>query len=442
MKELFKQIPQVAKILEDKDVLKKTSLFYLSEVKEEVEKELEVIRNQIKNKEITELSYDIVIERILRRIDTRDVYSLRRVINATGTVLHTNLGRAVLSQNVLDNLQSVLGNYSNLEFNLETGSRGSRYAHINESMAKLIGAEDCLIVNNNAAAVMLAMQAFGYQKEVVVSRGELVEIGGSFRIPEIIEASGAIMKEVGTTNRTHLKDYKRAINENTGVLLKVHPSNFEIQGFTKEVTALELKELGVLVIEDLGSGVITDLKQYGLNERTVQEAIKEVDLVTFSGDKLLGGPQVGVLAGKAELIEVLRNHPMTRALRVDKMTIAALEAIMRDYKGKKQTPTEEMISLDLVTLAKRAEWLKANVSTFDIEVIDCDSTVGGGSLPTSKLKSIGVSIKGDISLNKLEEKLRKNHIPIIGRIYKEQFILDMRTLLNDDLEIIRDCLNE
>ncbi len=442
MKNLFKQIPQVAKILDDKDVLLRTS-FYLSEVKEEVETELNIIRKEIKNELITDLEYQTVIDRILNRLDNKHQFSLRRVINATGTMLHTNLGRAVYSNKVAENVQTVLTGYSNLEFDLSSGDRGSRYAHINESFSKLIGAEDVLIVNNNAAAVMLTMQAFAFGKEVVVSRGELVEIGGSFRIPDIIEASGAVMREVGTTNRTHLKDYKKAINDNTGLLLKVHPSNYHIEGFTKEVSVEELSTLGKLVVEDLGSGVIESLQSYGLRERTVQEALKSVDVVTFSGDKLLGGPQVGVIAGKKEFIEILRNHQMTRALRVGKMTIAALEALIREYKGGMKTPLKTMLDLDLVELSKRAEFLKEHVHNYVVEVVDCDSTVGGGSLPTSKIKSIGVSISHtELNAIKIEKKLRSNKIPVIARIQKDRLILDMRTLLNDDLEVIKDCLND
>ena len=440
MSELYRMIPQVAKILEDKDVLEWTSLFYLSEVKEEIDLVIAQIRREIKENKIESLSYEEVINRITDSLRNRPVYSLRRVINATGTLLHTNLGRAVYSKEMVQNIQNVLVGYNNLEYDLETGKRGSRYAHIDKKMANLIGAEDCLIVNNNAAAVMLTMQAFAFKKEVIVSRGELVEIGGSFRIPDIIEASGAIMKEVGTTNRTHLKDYQKAMNANTGLILKVHPSNFKVEGFTKEATAEELAELDTLLIEDLGSGLLESLDSYGLYERTVQKALKSVDLVTFSGDKLLGGPQVGVIAGKKEYIETLRKHQMTRALRVDKMTIAALEALIRMYLGKVETPFKKMLSASLVELAQKAEQLKSEVAKYNLEVVDTITTVGGGSLPTSKINSIGVTIEGNA--NKLEEKLRKNHIPIIGRIQDNKFILDMRTLINDDLEVIKDCLNE
>ncbi len=441
MKELYKKIPQVAKLLEDKDVISVASLFYNNEVKEEIEKVLTSIRNEIKAGKITELNYDFVVQKIVISLKNKHKYSLRRVINGTGTILHTNLGRAVLSSNAINHVTEVLQGYSNLEYNLETGSRGSRYAHIDEKVAKLIGAEDALIVNNNAAAVMLTMQAFAFDKEVIVSRGELVEIGGSFRVPEIIGASGAIMREVGTTNRTHLKDYKKAINDNTAVLLKVHPSNYKIEGFTKEVTASELKELGVMVIEDLGSGLLVSLQDYGLKERLIQDAVKEVDVVTFSGDKLLGGPQVGVIAGKKEYIEVLRSHPMTRALRVCKMTVAALEAVFRDAL-QVENPTLKMIKATIVELSLKAEEFKSSISDFEIEVVNCDSTIGGGSFPTSKLSSVGISLAHkELSLKEIELKLRTNHIPIISRVHNDRLILDMRTLMNDDIDIIRDCLH-
>ncbi len=441
MKDLYKKIPQVAKLLEDKDVSDVASLFYNNEVKEEIEIVLTNLRKEIKEGAITGLDYDFVVKKIVKRLLNKHKYSLRRVINGTGTILHTNLGRAVLSENAVTHVTDILKGYSNLEYNLKTGSRGSRYAHINEKVAKLIGAEDVLIVNNNAAAVMLTMQAFAFQKEVVVSRGELVEIGGSFRVPEIIKASGAIMHEVGTTNRTHLKDYKRAINDNTAVLLKVHPSNYKIEGFTKEVSASELKELGIMVIEDLGSGLLVNLEEYGLRERLIQDAVQEVDVVTFSGDKLLGGPQVGVIAGKKEYIEILRNHPMTRALRVCKMTIATLEAVFRDAL-QVTNPTMSMIQATILDLTLKAEEFREGIEGFDLKVINCDSTIGGGSFPTSKLPSVGVSISHkELSLKEIERKLRTNHIPIVSRMHNDQLILDMRTLLNDDIKIIKDCLN-
>ncbi len=441
--ELFKKIPQVAKILEDKDVLANSSLFYLSEIKEEIESELNQIRFEIKQNIITELNYSIVIERILLSLDKRDKYSLRRVINATGTVLHTNLGRAVYSEKMIENVKDVLTGYSNLEYDLTMGQRGSRYAHVDAKIAKLIGAEACLVVNNNASAVLLTMNEFGKGKEVIISRGELVEIGGSFRIPEIIESSGAVMREVGTTNRTHLKDYSKAVNDKTGLILKVHPSNFEIKGFVKEVSSKELSELNILLIEDLGSGAVIDYSKFGLNEKTIQDSIASgVDIVTFSGDKLLGGPQVGIIAGSKKLIDELKSNPMTRALRVGKMTIAALEAVVREYRGDVLNPTVSMISVSITDLVIKAEKLKSVINKYEIEIVDVCSTVGGGSLPTSSLMSVGITIESDkLSANSIERTLRQFETPIISRIIKDKVTLDMRTIFDRDIEVIAKCLN-
>ena len=441
--ELFKKIPQVAKILEDKDVLANSSLFYLSEIKEEIESELNLIRSEIKLNIVTELDYQIVIKRILNSLDKRDKYSLRRVINGTGTVLHTNLGRAVYSKEMIENVKNVLTGYSNLEYDIKAGQRGSRYAHVDAKIAKLIGAEACLVVNNNASAVLLTMSAFGKDKEVIISRGELVEIGGSFRIPEIIEASGAVMKEVGTTNRTHLKDYSKAINANTGLILKVHPSNFEIKGFVKEVSSKELTELDTLLIEDLGSGAVINYGEYGLAEKTIQDSLASgVDIVTFSGDKLLGGPQVGIIAGSKKLIDELLSNPMTRALRVGKMTIAALEAVVREYRGDTLNPTVKMISESITELSLKAEKLKSLINKYDINIVDVCSTVGGGSLPTSQLMSVGISIESDkVSANNIERILREYETPIVSRIIKDKVTLDMRTIFEQDIEEIAECLN-
>jgi len=438
---MYKSIPQMAKILSDERVRHFLSRFYLPEIKEEVESVLDKLRSEIKDGKVDNLNYDDVIERIVNSLYGKSIYSLRKVVNGTGTILHTNLGRALLSRRAIENVVDVMSGYSNLEYNIESGKRGSRYDHVCKKIANMCGAEDAIVVNNNAAATMLAVTTFAKDKEVIVSRGELVEIGGSFRIPDIIEATGARLKEVGTTNRTHLRDYKRATNKNTGMYLKVHPSNYSMKGFTKEVSNVEIAELGkknqIITCEDLGSGALVDLTEYtGIKENTVQESIKSgVDLVTFSGDKLLGGPQAGVIVGKKDLINIIKENPLARAFRIGKLTISALEATIRDYFDM-SLPIYHLMKDDVKDKAKR---LEESISKLDIkcEVIECFSTVGGGSLPDSKIKSYGILF--DLSF---EEFFRKGKIPVIGLIKDDKFYIDVRTLLKGDEEIIIERLRE
>ena len=459
MNELFKQIPQVSKLLEDPQIAAFLDVFFQQEIKTEIEKSLKYFRKQIKNKMLTKLAYRDVVKNIVNRLKTKNKYSLRKVINGTGTIVHTNLGRSLLSDTCLEHVVDVCSSYNNLEYNLEYGCRGSRYEHVEEMMASIVGSESCLIVNNNAAATMLCVAEVAANKEVVVSRGELVEIGGSFRIPEIIELSGAILKEVGTTNRTHLHDYELATNDNTAMYLKVHPSNYTIQGFTKnvsneDITTLAFKMNGnrsdkIITMEDIGSGVLIDLSAKGLKEKTVQESLSSgIDLVTFSGDKLLGGPQAGVIVGKRYLIEKIKRHPLVRALRVGKMTIAALEATLREYFDEKNAiesiPTLKMIYKTEESLYNEAKTLSDkinNLGKISSEVIKLDSTVGGGALPLSQLPSYGVSIAyANLSVEKIETILRKNQTPIIGRIFNNQYVLDVRTLCGEDIDIIVNAL--
>ncbi|QVK21412.1 L-seryl-tRNA(Sec) selenium transferase [Mycoplasmatota bacterium] len=456
MQELYRKIPQVSKLIEDKSVRHFLSYFYMEEIKQEIEVVLKDIRSKIKSEFIVSLNYEDVVSMITNRLRIHDLYSLRRVINGTGTVLHTNLGRAVMSKNAIDNVVRVCKGYSNLEYDIEAGKRGSRYDHLEAMVSKIVGSESAVVVNNNAAATMLTVAAFSTNKEAVVSRGELVEIGGSFRIPEIIEASGAILKEVGTTNRTHLIDYERATSEKTGMYLKVHPSNYHIDGFIKNVTNKEIVELAketkVITCEDLGSGAIIDFSRYNFyKENMVQESLKSgIDLVTFSGDKLLGGPQAGIIVGKKELIDRIKKHPLTRAFRVGKMTIAALEATLRDYLSHQTvvetTPTLRMLFENKEELRAKATKLTNRINEidyFDSEVIPVNSTVGGGSLPLSIIESYGISIKSkDMSVNDLEKFLRKGKNPVIGLINENRYYLDVRTLLNGDDELIVKQLEE
>ena len=432
-------------------------------VVETIREQLDRVREDIKNEKIDEVSFKDVIEKLpelIRAISTEKTsYNLKRVINATGVVLHTNLGRSLLNEEVLENIRNTSINYSNLEFDIGSGNRGSRYSHIEDIVQKITGAESCLIVNNNAAAVMLVLSTMAKGKEVIVSRGELIEIGGSFRIPEVMEQSGAKLVDVGATNKTHLEDYEMAIGEDTAALLKVHTSNYRIMGFTSDVDSAELNILkekyNIPLIEDLGSGVLIDLEKYGMeHEPTVQESVKKgIDIVTFSGDKLLGGPQVGIIVGKKEYIDKMKKNPLTRAFRVDKLVIAALETILSYYIDEgdavKKIPTLRMLTISLDELEKKAIALEKEIRILEesvdlnIAVEDSESEVGGGSLPMVKLPTKTISINSDLfSTAKMEELLRLSNIPVITRVYKDKLYLDLRTIREDEYEIVVKTIKE
>ena len=377
---------------------------------------------------------------------------LKPVINATGVIVHTNLGRSPLSMRVIDRIAEMAMSYSNLEYNLEKGQRGERNSHLRQLMEELTGAEATLAVNNNAAAVLLALSSLAAGREVIVSRGELIEIGGSFRIPDVMARSGAILKEVGTTNRTHLRDYVEEINENTAMILKVHTSNYRIVGFTSEVSLDELaalgKEKGIPTMMDLGSGCLADLALYGLaEETTVQEVVaKGIDVVSFSGDKLLGGPQAGILAGRADLIEKMRTNPLARALRMDKLTLAGLEATLEEYvrpEGPaKGIPTLDMIMRAPAQLEESAGNLAAAIKgrvggLAEITVEPGIGRVGGGALPMSDLPGPRVAIRPrKISAARLEQGLRTGEPPVIAIVKDEALLLDPRTMLKDQAALI------
>ena len=385
-----------------------------------------------------------ICDRIVVLARREDAPSLRRVINGTGIILHTNLGRACLSEKAAQAACAVAGSYSTLEFNLATGGRGLRYSHVEELICRLTGAESALVVNNNAAAVLLILSALTQGGEVVVSRGELVEIGGSFRVPDIMEACGAVLKEVGTTNKTHLRDYDKAICERTKALMKVHTSNYRIVGFSETPALVDLVDLGherdMLVIEDLGSGSLVDLNQFGIHdEPTVLDSLRAgVDVVSISGDKLLGGPQAGIILGKKKYIDILKKHPLTRAMRVDKMTLAALEATMRSYEAGRafeEIPTIAMLAVSQQELQGRAEKLCAMLQEAgcNAQTVPTEGQVGGGSVPTQMLKSFAVALLPNSgSVDALEEKLRLGQTPIIGRIHHDRYLLDVRTLKDSD----------
>lgn len=387
---------------------------------------------------------------IRERLEKDALPSLRRVINGTGIVLHTNLGRACLSERAARAAADAGRRYSNLEYDLDKGSRGSRHGHVEALLCRLTGAEGALVVNNNAAAVLLALSALAQGGEVVVSRGELVEIGGSFRVPDIMEACGARLREVGTTNKTHLWDYEKAIAPETRALMKVHTSNYRIVGFTESPSLGDLVALGhsrgLPVIEDLGSGCLVDPACYGLgDEPSVGESLRAgVDLISFSGDKLLGGPQAGILLGKGEYLAKLRQHPLARAMRVDKMTLAALEATLRSYEAGRpeEVPVIAMLSATPEALEEKAQRLASLLTRAGVtcRVVATEGRVGGGSVPNRNLPSRAVALEGDVTA--LEAALRRGKIPIIGRIHNESYLLDVRTLWEEDFPTIAGAVRE
>ncbi|MDO9574226.1 MAG: L-seryl-tRNA(Sec) selenium transferase, partial [Candidatus Contubernalis sp.] len=404
-----------------------------------------------------EAQVEQLAQRALDKIKEALKPNLCSVINATGTVLHTNLGRSLLAKKAVEAVSEVSCHYSNLELDLSTGERGSRYTHVEDLLCRLTGAQGAVVVNNNAAAVMLVLNTLAQGREVIISRGQLVEIGGSFRIPDVMSQSGAHLVEVGTTNKTHLQDYERAVSDNTAMLLKVHTSNYHIVGFTSQVSGSELVELGrrhsLPVVEDLGSGVLIDLSKYGLmGEPTVQECVREgLDVVTFSGDKLLGGPQAGIIVGNEKYIQQIKKNQLTRALRIDKMTCAALEATLQLYmdedKAVKEIPTLTMLTLPITVLEDRASSLAAVLKEkltgkVKINVIDGYSQVGGGSLPLEKLPTKLVSLQPYrmVTIEEAVERLREEVVPVIARIHKNQLLIDVRTVLQEEMPLLQDSL--
>ncbi|WP_136524448.1 L-seryl-tRNA(Sec) selenium transferase [Geomonas ferrireducens] len=447
----LKLIPKVDRVLEWEDVRRLLSEQPRELVLKAVRQVLDLLRagaraGSLDDAAFAEKALCTAVSRELRLL-TRP--SLRRVINGSGIVIHTNLGRSILPEAARDALNTIAFSYSNLEFDLDEGVRGSRYSHVEALLCELTGAEAAIVVNNNAAAVLLTLSAMAAGREAVVSRGELVEIGGSFRIPEVMRLSGVTLREVGTTNRTHPKDYQNAVNENTAVFLKVHCSNFAVLGFTKEVTAEEMVELGkqagVPVLADMGSGNLVDLSgKLPCPEPTVQDFVRAgVDVITFSGDKLLGGPQAGIIVGKKHFIEAMKKHQLLRALRMDKLTLASLEATLALYRDEivafKKVPTLRMLTASLPELTARARKIAGQLrrrtpDAVSYKLTDGFSQAGGGTLPLLNLPTmlIEVAVEG-LSPNDIESRLRGMEIPVIGRISKNAFLLDPRTLQDDDL---------
>ena len=458
MTDIYRKIPKIDKLLEKEEIKVRISKYGRDFVLSIIRKHLDIIRNNITNNIISRINEEEILNTIIYKIDKENKSKFKRVVNGTGVIVHTNLGRSVFSELIAKEISDNLCSYSNLEYNLDKGERGHRYDHITDIIKEITGAEDALVVNNNAAAVLLTLKTLASTKEVIVSRGELVEIGGSFRIPAVIEESGCILKEVGTTNKTHLKDYKNAINENTGAIIKIHTSNYKIVGFTDDVDTKKLKKISyekdIPLIEDLGSGMIIDLNKYGLHkEPTVKETLdKGVDVVTFSGDKLLGGPQCGVIVGRSKYIKEIKKNQLLRALRVDKFTIMSLELTLKAYQNfeslPSKIPTVRMITEDNEDVKWRANKLlektnNINSNLINTELCKTNSMIGGGAYPLDKLESWGIKLSIEENSEKdLEKKLRGGEIPIIVRILDGKIIIDCKTILNKDYDIITKAIKD
>lgn len=463
MSQLYRKLPKTDAVLEMPalQTLRETTPYpvLLAAVRNALEGLREMIRAH-QDETMLDAALRQLPERVAREKERITAPHLKKVINATGVVLHTNLGRAVMDEGALQALGAVASGYSNLEYDLDKGERGSRYDHLIHRVRMITGAEDAMVVNNNAAAVMLVLSTVARQKEVITSRGELIEIGGSFRIPSVMEESGALLREVGTTNKTHVRDYEQALNENTAALLRVHTSNYKVVGFTSGVKREEMvalrdawaKDTGIRlpIIEDLGSGVLVDLSEYGLpREPTVQEALAAgMDIVTFSGDKLLGGPQAGIIAGKASWIERMRKNQLTRALRVDKLTIAALEYTFSLYLDPdtllQKNPTLRMLTETPESLAHRAGKLAAGLGSIPgltVAVEETRSKVGGGSLPEADLPSFAVRIEG-IPAQRLERALRKQRVPVVALQREDCVWMDVRTIANHEFDLVKEAVEK
>ncbi len=429
-------------------------------IKQAVQKVIETERAKILAGEgiTTPLSFGQWQDRFIAAIKAKMQPRFRRVINASGVVIHTNLGRSILSKDAAASLLQAGSSYSNLEYDLNTGKRGSRYSLVEEILCDLSGAEAALVVNNNAAAVFLALESLALGREVIVSRGQLVEIGGSFRIPDIMAKSGARLVEVGATNRTHIFDYERAVTADTALLLRVHTSNFRLIGFTAEVSPEDLAAIahrhGLLTMEDLGSGSLVDLSLYGLpKEPTVQEVVKAgIDVVTFSGDKLLGGPQAGIIVGRREVIAQIKKNPLNRALRVDKFTLASLEQTLRCYydipQALREIPTLAMLTVAPAILKKRGQRLLRRLGNSlagrcTTALVPTLSRVGGGAIPEYNLESWAISLAPlQASVNLIDRDFRQLPLPIIGRIENDCYLLDMRTVQDQEIVELAAALSD
>lgn len=450
----LRQLPSVDALLQMPELGPGLERFGRPALTEAIRTVLTEVREAVKSGAAPSYSAEIT-QRVIDFLEASEQSSLRPLFNLTGTVLHTNLGRAILAEAAVEAATAAMREAVSLEFDLSTGARGERDDHLRALVCELTGAEDATIVNNNAAAVLIVLNSLAAGKESVVSRGELIEIGGAFRMPDIMTRAGTRLVEIGTTNRTHPRDYEGGIGPDTGLILKVHTSNYRIEGFTREVTAAELaaiaKARGVPLVNDLGSGTLADLTVFGLaHEPTVREAVAEgADIITFSGDKLLGGPQAGFIVGRRDLIARINKNPMKRALRVDKIRLAALEATLKLYRNPERLaeklPTLRYLARSKSDIAIQATRLQPELqkvlgSAFDVTVTNCASQIGSGALPLSTVPSAGLSIApkngSGSALTSLATALRQLPLPVIGRIEKGVFILDLRCL-DDETRFVR-----
>ncbi len=449
---LLSQIPQVDQVLKHSELQPFIAKFSHDFVLQNVQTVMDQLRAELLAKESSNNSSresiaNQILSRSLIRIQNFLRPSLQRAINGTGIILHTGLGRAPLTKEAKENLAKVAEGYTNLEMDLESGKRGKRNFHVEDLLCYLTGAEAACVVNNNAAAVLLTLNTLSFRKEAVISRGQLVEIGGSFRIPEVMEKSGTKMVEVGTTNKTHLKDYEKAISEKTGVICVVHPSNFRVKGFTNEVSLPDLVSLGekhnIPVVYDLGGGVLVDLRKYNLPyEPVVTESVASgLDVVTFSGDKVLGGPQAGILVGKKKYIDKIKSNPLMRALRCDKLIYAALEPTLRLYLNEddllKENCVLRMLLEPMENLNKKAKELSSKLDRFksscQFKIEDTNIEIGSGAMPLEELPSKAISLRIDsVPTETLAKKFRCHPPPIIGYIRDNRLFFDLRTIFEDE----------
>lgn len=457
---LYRSIPKVDVLLESQTIQEMIERYSRDSVMEAIRAEMDNLRAFIGGCDEEDKAQEqiaLLVSHIGDAVEKMHTLNMKKVINGTGTILHTNLGRAPISREHMKKAFDIVTGYSNLEYNLEEGRRGERYSHFEKLLCKITGAEAAMAVNNNASSVLLILSSLAKGGEVIVSRGELIEIGGKFRIPDVMTQSGATLVEVGTTNKTHVSDYEENITEETKALLKVHTSNYKIVGFTESVGIDELmpiaKEHGIPVIEDLGSGVLIDLSKYGLTyEPTVQESVaKGADVVCFSGDKLFGGPQAGIIVGKKKYIDMMKKNQLTRALRIDKFTAAALELVLQEYLSEEQAvqhiPVLRMITEPLDEVARRARSLARTIRSTDlpakVDVVSCESQIGGGSLPMERIPSMAVAIHPKHeSVAALEDQMRHLTVPMIPRTVNDTIMLDVRTVETEDFKLIAAELQE
>ena len=448
---MLSHIPSVEKILNDNRIIDLLEKYSRDSIIKLIRIELEVIRQRIVDSNL-EFNYEVLIDNLINKANNLWLNEIKNVINATGVILHTNLGRAPLSSDAADSVRGISLSYSDVEFNIKSAKRGSRQEIVSDILCNLTGAESAFVVNNNASAVFLTILALCENKDVIVSRGEAVEIGGGFRIPDIISNSSANLVEIGTTNKTYVHDYETAINDKSGCILMVHTSNFKITGFTHSADISDLVKLssskGLPIIQDLGSGTLIDTRDFNLDyEPTIQDSIKSgIDLVLFSGDKLLGGPQSGIIVGKKKYLDLIKKHPIARAIRIDKLNLTALSSTLLHYikdEAIDKIPVWKMISADIESLKARViDW--QNKITIESNIIEGQSTIGGGSLPGQILPTYLLSISGlkiDCGVNEFFNKLLNNKFPIVARIEKNNIIFDPRTVLGDEDSKLIDGIN-